>query len=47
MYNSAGTRDTSTGIPISIDGGTYTTANAKGFVATNTTIPIRHYVTFE
>ena len=47
MFNSAGTRDTSTGIPISLDGGTYTTVNSKAFPATTTTIPEYHYATFE
>ena len=47
MYNSAGTRDTSTGMPISIDGGAYTTVNAKAFNATTATTPEYHYVTFE
>ena len=47
MYNSAGTRDTTTGLPISIDGGPYTTANAKAFANTTATTPEYHYVTFE
>lgn len=47
MYNSAGTRDTSTGLPISIDGGSYTTSNAKAFGNTTATTPEYHYVTFE
>ena len=47
MYNSAGTRDQSTGLPISIDGGAYTTANAKSFANTTATSPEYHYVTFE
>lgn len=47
MFNSAGTRDQSTGLPISIDGGAYTTANAKGFTDTTATSPEYHYVTFE
>lgn len=47
MYNSAGTRDTSTGMPISIDGGAYTTVNSKAFAATTATTPEYHYVTFE
>lgn len=47
MYNSAGTRDTSTGLPISLDGGVFTTVNAKSFTSTTTTIPERHYATFE
>ena len=47
MYNSAGTRDTSTGMPISIDGGAYTTVNAKSFTATTATTSEYHYVTFE
>jgi len=47
MFNSAGTRDNSTGLPISIDGGPYTTANSKAFTATKATSPEYHYVTFE
>jgi len=47
MYNSAGTRDTSTGLPISIDGGSYTTSNAKAFGNTTAATPEYHYVTFE
>lgn len=48
MYNSAGTRDQSTGLPISIDGGAYTTANSKIIANIRTaTSPEYHYVTFE
>lgn len=47
MFDSGGTRDTSTGIPISLDGGTYTTVNAKAFTSCSNIIPERHYVTFE
>ena len=47
MYNSANTRDTSTGLPISVDGGPYTTSNSKPFTATTATSPEYHYVTFE
>lgn len=47
MFNSAGTRDTSTKLPISLDGGTFTTVNSKAFTPTTTTVPERHYVTFE
>ena len=46
MYNSSGTRDTSTGIQTSIDGGAYTTVNAKSFGSISSTVPERHYVTF-
>lgn len=47
MFDSGGTRDTSTGLPISIDGGSYTTANSKTFGSTTATTPEYHYVTFE
>ena len=47
MFNSSGTRDTSTKLPISIDGGTYTTVNSKTFGSTTATSPEYHYVTFE
>lgn len=47
MFNSAGTRDQSTGLPISIDGGAYTTVNAKAFSNITATSPEYHYVTFE
>ena len=47
MYNSSGTRDTTTGLPISCDGGSFTTGNAKSFTTINTTTPEYHYVTFE
>ena len=47
MYNSAGSRDTSTKLPISIDGGSYTTVNSKPFENTTATAPEYHYVTFE
>ena len=47
IYDSSGTRDTSTGIPISIDGGSYTTVNNKSLTAITTTTPEYHYLTFE
>jgi hypothetical protein len=47
MFNSANTRDTSTGLPISVDGGPYTISNSKPFPATTATSPEYHYVTFE
>lgn len=47
MYNSSGTRDTSSTLPISVDGSTYQNGNARSFGSFSNTIPIRHYVTFE
>ena len=47
MYNSSGTRDTSSTLSISVDGSTYQNSNARGFGAFSNTIPVRHYVTFE
>lgn len=47
MYNSSGTRDTSSSFPISIDGGVYTTVNAKLIGQISNIIPQRHYITFE
>ena len=46
MYNSSGTRDTSSKLDISLDGGAYTSVNSKSWGAINNTAPIRHYVTF-
>lgn len=46
MYNSSGTRDTSTGIETSLDGGSYTTVNSKSFGSISSNIPEKHYVTF-
>lgn len=47
MFNSSGVRNTSIGFPISIDGGPYTSVNAKTFGSTTATSPEYHYVTFE
>lgn len=47
MYNSSGTRDTSSRLPVSVDGGAYTTVNSKTIGQFSNTIPQRHYITFE
>lgn len=47
MYNSSGTRDTSSRLPISVDGGTYTTVNAKSIGQFDNTSSKKHYVVFE
>ena len=47
IYSSEGVRDTTTKIPISIDGSSYVSANSKLFTSTTTTTPKHHYVTFE
>lgn len=47
MYNSSGTRDTSSRLPISVDGGTYTTLNSKQIGQFNNTSPEKHYTVFE
>lgn len=47
MYNSSGTRDTSSRLPISVDGGTYTTLNSKTIGQFDNTSPKKHYVVFE
>lgn len=47
MYNSGGTRDTSSTLPISVDGSAYVNGNAKSFGSFSNTTPVRHYVTFE
>ena len=47
IYNSSGSRDTSTTFPISIDGDNYINGNARTFGNTTTTFPEKHYVTFE
>ena len=47
MYNSSGTRDTSSCLPISVDGGTYTTLNSKPIGQFDNTSPKKHYVVFE
>lgn len=47
MYNSSGTRDTSSCLPISVDGGTYTTLNSKPIGQFDNTPPKKHYVVFE
>lgn len=47
MYNSSGARDTSSNLPISIDGGTYTTVNSKSIGQFDNTSPKKHYITFE
>ena len=47
MYNSGGTRDTSSTLPISVDGSTYQNANARAFGSFSNSIPVKHYVTFE
>lgn len=47
MYNSSGTRDTSTTIPISVDGSAYGNYNSRSFNPTTATSPEFHYVTFE
>jgi len=47
MYDSSGTRDTSSHLPISVDGGTYTTVNSKSIGQISNIIPQRHYITFE
>lgn len=47
MYNSSGTRDTSSSLPVSVDGGTYTTVNAKQIGQFDNTSPKKHYVVFE
>lgn len=47
MYNSSGTRDTSSSLPISVDGGTYTTVNSKSIGQFDNTSPKKHYVVFE
>lgn len=45
MYNSAGTRDTSSTLPISVMGGTFTNSNAKQIGKLNTT-PQLYWATF-
>lgn len=45
MYNSAGTRDTSSTLPISVQGGSFTNANAKQIGKLNT-IPTLYWATF-
>lgn len=47
MFNSSGTRDTSSCLPISVDGGTYTTLNSKSIGQFDNTSPKKHYVVFE
>lgn len=47
MYNSSGTRDTSSRLPISVDGGTYTTLNSKQIGQFDNTSPEKHYAVFE
>lgn len=47
MYNSGGTRDTSSTLPISVDGSAYQNSNAKSFGRFSNKSPIKHYVTFE
>lgn len=47
IYSSEGVRDTTTKIPISIDGSSYVSANSKLFTSKTTTTPKHHYVTFE
>ena len=47
IYSSEGVRDTTTKIPISVDGSSYVSANSKFFTSTTTTTPKHHYVTFE
>lgn len=47
MFNSSGTRDTSSSLPISVDGGTYTTVNSKSIGQFDNTSPKKHYVVFE
>lgn len=46
MYLSSGSRDTSTKISTSLDGGSYTSVNSKSFGTISSTTPNRHYVTF-
>lgn len=45
MYNSAGTRDTTSTLPISVQGGSFTNANAKQIGQLNTT-PTLYWATF-
>lgn len=47
MYNSTGTRDTSSTLPISLDGGNFTNGNSKSFGSFSNIIPQKHYATFE
>ena len=47
MLNSSGTRDTSSSLPISVDGGAYTTVNSKYIGQFDNTSPKKHYVVFE
>lgn len=47
MYNSSGARDTSSRVPISVDGGTYTTLNSKQIGQFDNTSPEKHYIVFE
>ena len=47
MYNSAGTRDTTTKLPISVDGSSFESGNARGIGTISSTTPEFHYVTFE
>lgn len=47
MSNSSGTRDTSSSLPISVDGGAYTTVNSKHIGQFDNTSPKKHYVVFE
>ena len=47
MYNSSGTRDTTTSFPISVDGSTFQTANSRSIATITSSTPELHYVTFE
>lgn len=47
IYNSNNVRDTSSTLPISVDGGDYVNANSRPFGSFSNTSPKRHYVTFE
>lgn len=47
MYNSSGTRDTSSRLPISVDGGTYTALNSKQIGQFDNISPEKHYAVFE
>ena len=47
MYNSSNKRDTSSRLPVSVDGGAYITVNSKSIGQFDNTSPKKHYVVFE
>ena len=47
MFNSSGTRDTSSTLLISVDGSGYQSVNSRTFGNFSNSTPIKHYITFE